>query len=839
MADETTEQRIAQIIAKQNEALQKQIEQEKTLRDLRGESLRRLSEEQAVLQTQIDAEEERLKNILKVKELDETARQARLEDLDAQILELENKKKAEGLDEDAIENLTKKIALAKEELKESKEILKLSDEELAKLEKIVRKRLELKELKKEASKANEELLEQTKDLLGSVTGISDQWKRGSTFTSAMLKSISANAQANNSIAESFKAIAEGMKETFSLQNIGASLIMAVTKATKDLMIEQSKSMAEFKTATGLNGEYARSLVDVQVELKHLGIATADVMKNTQALMEANTRFVFENKTTRDALADTASLMDAAYDSGLEFAGSLGVLTSTLNMSSAQANQVALDIAGAAKAMGAPPKEMLADFATLGPQLAAWGPNTKKVFLETAAAAKALNMQTSEMLDIAGQFDTFESAADRVGQLNAALGGDYFDTVEMVMATESERIEMIMDGIEATGRSFGDMGRFEKKRLAEAAGMTVDQLSKIANGNRDLYEELQRYQEDATMSYSDLSEAALENMNISERMEAIQKSLAMSLIPVLEALDSILKVIQKLMGWMGNWGGVIAMVAGGILFWKGTMLLASKAMTAMGVTAGGAAARVGTAMQTTATGASTAMTTIGTGFTTLASSITGGLSAIAPALASFGAAGLSAVPIVLALGAGLVAVGYAFKMIYEGIGGVIDSLSNLISNVADGVEKMYKLKDFNFASTALGIGGIAAAVGALSLALWFLDTDPLEDLAKMGTSIATAAPGLTATKETLVAASSMTPENVESMKQVSEQIIRLTTETAAAGNTAQLQVIREIIKENNQPVAGGTQTAQAPEVILEVDGIRLGKIIMPYVEKSLKVDTRVV
>ena len=135
MADETTEQRIAQIIAKQNEALQKQIEQEKTLRDLRGESLRRLSEEQAVLQTQIDAEEERLKNILKVKELDETARQARLEALDAQILKLEIDKEAEGLDEDAVENLTKKIALAKEELKESKEILKLSDEELANLEK--------------------------------------------------------------------------------------------------------------------------------------------------------------------------------------------------------------------------------------------------------------------------------------------------------------------------------------------------------------------------------------------------------------------------------------------------------------------------------------------------------------------------------------------------------------------------------------------------------------------------------------------------------------------------------------------------------------------------------
>ena len=218
---------------------------------------------------------------------------------------------------------------------------------------------------------------------------------------------------------------------------------------------------------------------------------------------------------------------------------------------------------------------------------------------------------------------------------------------------------------------------------------------------------------------------------------------------------------------------------------------------------------------------------------LSTSIGTGLASIGTGLGAFAAAGTAAIPLILVISGALVAMGFAAKLIYEGISKVIDSISNLISTTADGVEKLYKLKDFDFVATALGIGGIAAAVGALGLALWSLDTDPLKELAKMGSSIATAAPGLTATKETLVAASSMTPENVESMKQVSEQIIRLTTETAAAGNNAQLQTIKEIIRETGQ-AAGAPARAPAgnTEVTLQIDGRNFGKILIPQVMSEI-------
>ena len=103
MADETTEQRIAQIIAKQNEALQDQIKKETELAALRGESLDRLSQERVALQKQIDLDAERLKNLLEASKLSEKQRQDRLEALENEIQLLENTEKRTAEQEKQLE----------------------------------------------------------------------------------------------------------------------------------------------------------------------------------------------------------------------------------------------------------------------------------------------------------------------------------------------------------------------------------------------------------------------------------------------------------------------------------------------------------------------------------------------------------------------------------------------------------------------------------------------------------------------------------------------------------------------------------------------------------------
>lgn len=145
-----------------------------------------------------------------------------------------------------------------------------------------------------------------------------------------------------------------------------------------------------------------------------------------------------------------------------------------------------------------------------------------------------------------------------------------------------------------------------------------------------------------------------------------------------------------------------------------------------------------------------------------------------------------------------------------------------------MENISKLADFDLVTVAWEINDIAEAVDLLSTAL---KTLPLESLDKLGALNASVDP-MVAVGETLVAAAAITPENVESMKQVSEQIIRLTTETAAAGNNAQLQTIKEIIRETGGAGSTGRPSTGNTEVTLQIDGRSFGKILIPQVMSEI-------
>ena len=367
MADETTEQRIAQIIAKQNEALQTQIEKETELAALRGESLDRLSQQRSDLQKQIELEGERLKNLLEASKLSEKQRQDRLEALENEIQLLENTK-------DRTAEQEKSLALKKEELKESGEILKATDKELEKQVEISAELLKQKKLRDKALESTQNLAEATEDLLASVTGVSSAWKSGSSFSERILQNIVDSRAAGRGFSDVVGDIANKFNAAAVLQNAGASLILKTISATKELMFEMDNSLAAFKRATGLNGEYTESIVNVQQEMAALGASTADITKGFNDLAMANTTFVFESAATQESLMKTATAMEASFNAGEEFAGSMGFLQTTLGKTAEAAEQSSMDIVAAAQAMRVPPQQMLDDFMKLGPELAQWGPN---------------------------------------------------------------------------------------------------------------------------------------------------------------------------------------------------------------------------------------------------------------------------------------------------------------------------------------------------------------------------------------------------------------------------------------------------------------------------------
>lgn len=880
MADETTEQRIAQIIAKQNEALQAQIEKETELAALRGESLDRLSQQRSDLQKQIELEGDRLKNLLEASKLSKEQRQDRLETLENEILSLENAKNRTAEDE-------KQLELKKDELKESEEILKATDEQLEKQVEISAELLKQKKLRDKALESTQNLAEATEDLLTSVTGVSSAWRSGSSFSERILQNIVASRAAGQSFSDVIGDMAKKFNAAAVLQNAGASLILKTIDATKELMFEMDNSLAAFKRATGLNGEYTESIVNVQQEMGALGASTADITKGFGDLAAANTTFVFESAATQESLMKTATAMEASFNAGEEFAGSMGFLQTTLGKTAEAAEQSSMNIVAAAQAMRVPPQQMLDDFAKLGPELAAWGPNTEKVFLETAAAAKALNMQTSEMLSIAEGFDTFASAADNVGQLNAALGGDYFDTMEMVMATEAERVEMLMSGIEASGKSFETMGRFEQKRIAAAAGVTVAQLGKMTNANRDLYTEMQNLQEDATMTYNDLTDAARENMGIQEKLAALQKALAVALKPLIGALNTVLGYIQEFAIAFPTLFKFLSFGIGLFAFLGVTLLTVVAPATTVAANLG----LVGTAATgagTAAAGASGGMATLGTSLTAIGTALT----SAAPGLLAFGAAVLAvAYGIALAVNAfanlvesfstlgentaamdaalkgifltsilliapviglafavgtlgaagtagaiGLLAIGAAAFMIGAGIGLAAEGMSYLVASFStfteQGVEAMLVFTGL------VGVLGLLiplmAALGPMAL----LSALALTAFSGLDLSMTSDIEATRVVKDTIIAATAVTPDTAANVEAVTDQIIRLHADTTNAGNNTVLQTIKEVFVGASGGAAPAAAAAAAPvNVILEVDGREIGRAVMPAINKRFKASVK--
>ena len=103
----------------------------------------------------------------------------------------------------------------------------------------------------------------------------------------------------------------------------------------------------------------------------------------------------------------------------------------------------------------------------------YGTNIKQM-LATSVAAQKLGVEIETLSKLTSVFDDFESGAAAAGEL-AAMFGVTVDAMQMMNAEPAEQAMMLKDALDASGRSFQDMSRQEKARLADLTGMDVTEL----------------------------------------------------------------------------------------------------------------------------------------------------------------------------------------------------------------------------------------------------------------------------------------------------------------------------------------------------------------------------
>ena len=416
------------------------------------------------------------------------------------------------------------------------------------LDEIVKKYENLEDTIKEADKASKELFEGFSSLLkGDLSGGLKKLGKTmfNTFAGDAIKG--GIGKFKDSLFElSKKAIGGSGGAIAALGGLAAAFVLigtavAIASKVMKLAFEVAEATHEFMKITGASQEFASSLISVGNEARAFGGTIKEVSASFQSLFASVSDFTMMSRTSREELIKTNTVLSKLGMSNDDLARSQQVLIKAMGQTASQAAASTRELAALAMDIGVAPSKMASDFAAAGPQLAKFGRDGVKAFKDLAQTAKITGIEVNRLLAITEKFDTFEGAAEQAGKLNAALGGNFVNAMELLTETDpTKRFEQMTDAIKDAGKSFDDMTYFEAKFFAQAMGLQdVNELALALSGNMDM---VGKFTKKSSAQYEALAERAAKVQSFQEKMNTLMAQL----IPVVEPL---VNALLGLSDWM--------------------------------------------------------------------------------------------------------------------------------------------------------------------------------------------------------------------------------------------------------------------------------------------------
>ena len=279
----------------------------------------------------------------------------------------------------------------------------------------------------------------------------------------------------------------------NFKEIGSQL-SPVTGIFDKLFAAAQKTLFEFDNLTQgferqmqLGKDYQNSIDEQFNSLVQYGVSIEDAVTVQKEFATVVTDFTMLAKNQRDVITENALVLAELGVAQSDFAQGIQNSTKFFAQSADSAVVVQRELMETARALGREPGALAAEFAKAGPALAKFGDEGIKSFKELSRISKITGLELTKILDLTNKFDTFEDAATMTGQLNAALGGNFVNAMDMMMATDpAERFTMVRDAIESAGLSFDTMSYYQKQFYTESLGLgDVGDLALMLSGNMDM------------------------------------------------------------------------------------------------------------------------------------------------------------------------------------------------------------------------------------------------------------------------------------------------------------------------------------------------------------------
>jgi hypothetical protein len=331
-----------------------------------------------------------------------------------------------------------------------------------------------------------------------------------------------------------------------------------------LAFDVDESSSALTKNLGINREMADAVFANTQEMARLGVTVEDQQKSFESLFKTYTGFSSANVSLRTELTATAATLEKLGVSNRDFSVGIENTTKFFSQTGEAAAATARDLADFGTIIGRTPQQIASDFAGIGESIAKLGSDGPRAFKDLAIASKVTGIEINKLMQITDKFDTFEGAATQAGKLNAALGGNFVNAMDLMMATDpAERFEMIRDSILDTGLSFDDMSYFQRKFFTEAAGLdNVGDLAKLMSGN---FEDLAGATQMSSDDFAKLAERTKANQSIQEELKATLAALVPVLQPVIVSLRELAQELTEDDEFMSNLKYTIGLIGDVVIF----------------------------------------------------------------------------------------------------------------------------------------------------------------------------------------------------------------------------------------------------------------------------------
>ena len=355
--------------------------------------------------------------------------------------------------------------------------------------------------------------------------------------------------------KALEGISKGLKTMFSPLNIATSLFEKLTELFIYALKTGDEAAATFAKVTGQGREMAsasmqaaQAMGSVSANLKDLAAAAANA-QNALAGIAGMTRLQASEfggiALSLERLGVSTSDMTGIVSQGMVGFGE----------TSQEAAQRLSNLQESANLMGMSFSELASSFASNQGSFAAYGHNMTKSFLRTQSTARQLGIELSNLVQLGEKFDTFESAAETVADLNYIMGGQFLDTMEMMAIQAEEGPEgvarAIREQMEATGQSFEDFSYHQQKALAQSLDMSVGDAQKFLSGAID--DSAVNAVENAVAPVDTLIGKANSVLTLMEHLANVMQGLALSLAQGIfgESFKSGADFLNKSLQFLGS------------------------------------------------------------------------------------------------------------------------------------------------------------------------------------------------------------------------------------------------------------------------------------------------